>query len=125
VRVSILCMEFGLVGIYCGCSCGSGSVTLLILLAFLLLVYFQIRTQQFIRIEFPLPSIRQQIVEHTPLNMMVSGHTDAKRCAYCHEEFESVFDRRFCVSCGSAAHEECAVLNGGCSVYGCAERAVS
>ena len=68
-------------------------------------------------IDFPLP----QIVPPTPLpvEMMVGSCSEAKRCAYCHEEFDYDSARRFCFACKSASHEECAMLNGGCSVYGC------
>jgi hypothetical protein len=65
------------------------------------------------RIEFPMPSMIQ-IPE-----MFVGSHSDAIRCAYCHEQFEQDSIRRFCIFCGTAAHKECLDLNGGCSVYGC------
>ncbi len=73
------------------------------------------------RIEFPEPQIIPAIPynEPIPVEMMVGSCSETKRCAYCHEEFDSDSTRRFCFSCGSATHEECATLNSGCSVYGC------
>ena len=72
------------------------------------------------RIEFPLP----QIVPPTPYDslpvaMMVGSCSEAKRCAYCHEGFDCESARRFCFACKSATHEECTILNGSCSVFGC------
>jgi hypothetical protein len=71
-------------------------------------------------IDFPLPPLVPSApYEPLPVTMMVGSCSEAKRCAYCHEEFDCNSARRFCVACKSASHEECAVLNGGCSVYGC------
>jgi hypothetical protein len=71
------------------------------------------------RIEFPLPPLVPNALELIPVAMMVGSNTEAKRCAYCHEEFDAGSARRFCSSCGSATHQECATLNEGCNVYGC------
>ena len=71
------------------------------------------------RIEFPLPPIVQTVAQLVPVEMVVGNCSEAKRCAYCHEEFEHESPRRFCFSCGSATHQECIEINGGCSVYGC------
>jgi hypothetical protein len=74
-----------------------------------------------IQIEFPLPQIVPPApYEPVPVEMLVGSCSEAKRCAYCHEEFECNSVPRFCFACKSATHEECAVLNGGCSVFGCA-----
>src|SRR5262245_23849895 len=71
-------------------------------------------------IEFPLPQIVPPTpYEQLPVAMMVGNCSEAKRCAYCHEEFDCDSAPRFCFACKSATHEECAVLNGGCSVFGC------
>ena len=73
-------------------------------------------------IEFPLPQfIPSAPYEPTPVSMLVGSCSEAKRCAYCHEEFDCDSARRFCFACKSATHEECAVLNGGCSVFGCTD----
>ncbi|HEY7160055.1 MAG TPA: hypothetical protein VH815_02300, partial [Acidobacteriota bacterium] len=63
--------------------------------------------------------------EPLPVAMMVGSCSEAKRCAYCHEEFNCDSARRFCFGCKSATHEECALINNGCSVYGCSFSAVS
>ena len=73
-------------------------------------------------IDFPLPPlIPSAPYEPLPVAMMVGSYGEAKRCAYCHEEFDCNSARRFCIACKSATHEECAILNGGCSVFGCAD----
>ena len=73
-------------------------------------------------IEFPLPQIIPSTpYEPLPVAMMVGSCSEAKRCAYCHEEFDCDSARRFCFACKSATHEECAILNGGCSVFGCTD----
>ncbi|MCI0443230.1 hypothetical protein L0152_08435 [bacterium] len=75
----------------------------------------------FTHIEFPLPQIvpPAPYEEPMPVAMMVGSCSEAKRCAYCHEEFDCDSARRFCFACKSATHEECAILNGSCSVFGC------
>jgi hypothetical protein len=72
-------------------------------------------TQEITRIEFPLPPIVSRIVELIPVAMMVGNCSEARRCAYCHEEFEAGSARRFCSCCASATHEECSVLNESCN----------
>ncbi len=75
---------------------------------------------QFTHIEFPLPQfVPPAPYEPTPVAMMVGSCSEAKRCAYCHEEFDCDSARRYCFACKSATHEECAILNGSCSVFGC------
>lgn len=124
-------MEFALCS-DCGCNdycVVTEIISLLIIsipLGFCLAVYrwnqpwFEFR--QFTRIEFPLPQIVPSApYEPIPVAMLVGSCGEAKRCAYCHEEFDCDSARRFCFACNSATHEECAVLNGGCSVFGCTD----
>jgi hypothetical protein len=73
------------------------------------------------RIEFPLPPLVTKFVQPLPVELMVGNCGKAKRCAYCHEEFDHDSARRLCFSCGSVTHNECIELNGGCSVFGCEE----
>jgi hypothetical protein len=71
-------------------------------------------------IDFPLPPLVPSApCEPLPVTMMVGSCSEAKRCAYCHEEFDCNSARRFCFACKSATHEECAILNANCSVFGC------
>ncbi|MCI0443232.1 hypothetical protein L0152_08445 [bacterium] len=124
-------MEFGLCG-DCGCdiSCFiSGIIYLSIIgipLGFILGAYRWNRPwfefNEFTRIEFPLPPVVPPApYEPMPVAMMVGSCSETKRCAYCHEEFDCDSARRFCFACKSATHEECAILNGSCSVFGCSK----
>ncbi|HEY7160056.1 MAG TPA: hypothetical protein VH815_02305 [Acidobacteriota bacterium] len=124
-------MEFGLCG-----DCGLDDFGVIVEVIFLVMVsipfgfsrfiyhwnqpWFEFR--QFTRIDFPLPSfVLPTPYEPLPVAMMVESASEAKRCAYCHEEFDCDSARRFCFACKSATHEECAILNGGCSVFGCTD----
>jgi hypothetical protein len=130
ICVSTRSMEFGLVSCcYCWCTyCDfigalivfglPGSVFWMIRIGFSLCT--PLSDGNLTHIEFPLPQIAPPVpYEPTPVAMMVGSCGEAKRCAYCHEEFDCDSTRRFCFACKSATHEECAILNGSCSVFGC------
>jgi hypothetical protein len=127
-------MEFGLVSCcYCYSWCSpTDFVVAFILFGLPGMVFWIIRigfslssplsNANLTQIEFPLLQIPLSApYEPIPVSMMVGSCSEAKRCAYCHEEFDCDSARRFCFACNSATHEECAVLNGGCSVFGCAD----
>jgi hypothetical protein len=127
-------MEFGLVGCfdcyYCfceSCNCIVGLILILGLPAFwfariIYSLFTPLGNGNLTHIEFPLPPIVLSApYEPLPVAMMVGNCSEAKRCAYCHEEFDCNAARRFCFACKSATHEECAILNGGCSVFGCTD----
>jgi hypothetical protein len=132
ICVSTRCMEFGLVGCYCCCYWCSpwDFIAVFILLGLPGTVFWMIRITFSLRspledadlthIEFPLPQIVPPTpYEALPVAMMVGSCSEAKRCAYCHEEFDCDSARRFCFNCGSATHNDCAVIIGNCSVFGC------
>lgn len=128
-------MEFGLVGMFDGCCCYWECTVCDVVVGLLFFTLPVFWTGRFIyrlcsplsdgnltHIDFPLPPfIPSTPYEPLPVSMLVGSCSEAKRCAYCHEEFDGDSARRFCFVCKSATHEECAVLNGGCSVFGCTD----
>jgi hypothetical protein len=129
-------MEFGIIGLWGShCSCQGNPLMAqgLLILGSCKAVYWVAQTiyrwnipwfegRDITQIEFPLPPMVTQMGELIPVAMTVANCGEAKRCAYCHEEFQHDSACRFCSTCGSATHEECAEINDGCGVFGCLKR---